>query len=67
MKKYSNCKEINKLVKKLVSLGYIYLNGKKHGRLLFPDGRFCTSVPGSPSDHRAYKNFYLDTQRSNQC
>jgi len=59
MKKFSSDKDINKLVIKLCKLGWGYKNRKKHGALLTPSGKKIT-VPSSPSDRRAYKNFSSD-------
>jgi hypothetical protein len=59
MKKFSSDKDINKLVGKLCKLGWRYKNRKKHGALLTPSGKKLT-VPSSPSDRRAFKNFSND-------
>ncbi|MBA6339603.1 hypothetical protein H4J59_01060 [Colwellia sp. MB02u-10] len=59
MRKFSSDKDINKLVKKLCKLGWEYKNRKKHGALLTPKGKKIT-VPSSPSDRRAFKNFSSD-------
>lgn len=56
MKKYSNSKEIDYLVKKLIKQGWNYKRGKKHGRIITPSGRKLT-IPPTPSDCRAYYNF----------
>ena len=61
MKKYSNDKDINKLVRKLCKLGWQFINKKKHGALVTPHGKKLT-VPCSPSDRRAFKNFSNDVQ-----
>lgn len=63
MCKYSSDKELNKLIRKLVAKGWEYKRRRKHGLLKSPDKQFQTTVPGSPSDHRAYLNFKHDILR----
>ncbi len=63
MCKYSSDKELNKFVRKLVSSGWVYVRRRKHGLLRSPDRCFQTTVPGSPSDYRAYVNFKQDILR----
>jgi hypothetical protein len=62
--KYSSCKEINVLVKSLVGMGWHFRRGSKHGKLCSPSGRLIVTVPGSPSDGRAFRNFKRDVQRA---
>ena len=62
MRKYSSNKDIQKLVNSLIKQKCKYQRGKKHGSLLSPKGIRIT-IPGSPSDRRAYRNFLKDTQR----
>jgi len=62
MRKYSSNKDIQKLVSSLIKQSWQYQRGKKHGSLLSPKGIRIT-IPGSPSDRRAYRNFLKDTQR----
>lgn len=62
MRKYSSNKDIHKLVNSLVKQDWHYQRGKKHGSLRSPKGIRIT-IPGSPSDKRAYRNFLKDTQR----
>ncbi len=62
MRKYSSNKDIQKLVNSLIKQKWQYQRGKKHGSLLSPKGIRIT-IPGSPSDRRAYRNFLKDTQR----
>ena len=64
MTKYSSDKDISKLVRQLIRQNWRYRAGKKHGKLISPFGTFAV-VPSSPSDCRAYKNFYQDIQRMN--
>lgn len=63
MCKYSSDKELNKLVRKLVAKGWAYERRRKHGFLNSSDKQFKTSVPGSPSDRRAFINFKQDIYR----
>ena len=62
MRKYSSNKDIQKLVNILIKQKWQYQRCKKHGSLLSPKGIRIT-IPGSPSDRRAYRNFLKDTQR----
>ena len=64
MSKYSSDKELNKYIRKLVASGWIYVRRRKHGLLKSPDKCFQTTVPGSPSDYRAYVNFKQDILRA---
>ena len=52
MKKYSSDKDINKLVTRMCKIGWRFINRKKHGALITPNGKKIT-VPSSPSDRRA--------------
>ena len=62
--KYSSDKDISKLVRQLIRQNWYYRAGKKHGKIISPFG--CSVVvPSSPSDYRAFKNFYQDIQRMN--
>jgi hypothetical protein len=65
MKKYSNNKEINQLVKELVKNNWQFKFGSKHGRIESPVGIKFT-VPKSPSDWRAAMNFKCAIERLNQ-
>jgi hypothetical protein len=60
--RYSNNKEVSALVQTLVKSGWQYMNGRKHGKLIAPNGRKL-AVPGTPSDRRAHMNFRRDTRR----
>lgn len=64
MKKYSSNKDLHKYVLKLIKKKWIYVSGKKHGSLYTPHGKRIT-VPCSPSDRRAFKNFVKDIDRLN--
>jgi len=59
MRKYSNNKDICSLVRSLVSAGWRYHRGKKHGAIIAPVGKRVT-IPSTPSDRRAYYNFRRD-------
>lgn len=63
MSKYSSNKDLNKFIRQLVGQGWVYVRRRKHGRLTSPAKRLTTTVPGSPSDHRAVMNFKKDIQR----
>lgn len=58
--KYSGCKEIQKLIKPLIKMGWKYARGKKHGKLTDPLKGRILIVPISPSDYRAFLNFRRD-------
>lgn len=62
MKKFSSDKDIQKCVVTLIRSGWVYMRGRKHGKLVSPEGKKI-AVPGSPSDKRAYKNFVRDIKR----
>jgi predicted RNA binding protein YcfA (HicA-like mRNA interferase family) len=64
MCKYSSDKELNKLIRSLVASGWVYIRRRKHGLLKSPNTCFQTTVPGSPSDYRAVKNFKKDIERA---
>jgi len=55
---------LNQYIRKLVSEGWVYVRKRKHGLLMSPYNNFKTTVPGSPSDYRAVKNFRKDIERS---
>lgn len=65
--KYCSCKKINALVKDLVRSGWVFFRGSKHGRLHEPSGKATLTVPGSPSDRRAFLNFRRDVQQVLSC
>jgi hypothetical protein len=62
MKKYSNDKNINTLVNQLLKYKGWSIKRGRHPILVTPMGRKLT-VPSTPSDFRAYKNFKLDIRR----
>ena len=45
----------------MCKIGWRFNNRKKHGALITPSGKKIT-VPSSPSDRRAFKNFSNDIQ-----
>lgn len=61
MKKYSSDKDIHNRVKYMCKIGWLFKKRKKHGALISPRGKKLT-VPCSPSDYRAFKNFCNDLQ-----
>lgn len=63
MSKHSSNKDLNQYIRQLVSDGWVYVRRRKHGRLISPDKCLITTVPGSPSDYRAVRNFKKDIQR----
>lgn len=60
--RYSNNKDVAALVRSRVNSGWQYMNGKKHGKIIAPNGRKL-AVPGTPSDWRASMNFQRDVRR----
>ncbi len=60
--KYSNNKDIASLVRDLIGDGWQYRNGRRHGRLISPNG-ISMPVPDTPSDRRATQNFRHDVRR----
>lgn len=60
--RYSNDKEVAAIVRALINQGWQYMNGKKHGKIIAPNGRKM-AVPGTPSDWRASINFRRDVRR----
>jgi len=60
--KYSNNKDINCFVRRLIKHGCTFVKSKKHGVLFAPQGQ-RTIVPSTPSDIRAYMNFKKDVLR----
>ncbi len=63
---YSRDKEISRIVDALVKQGWIYRRGRKHGVLVAPTGR-SLAVPGTPSDHRAMRNFAHSVRLLEAC
>lgn len=60
--KYSSCKDVDRLVRDLVRSGWTFWRGGKHGRLKSPNSTRSLTVPGSPSDQRAFLNFRRDVR-----
>ena len=63
---YSNDKAIAAVVRHLLTNGWRYISGKKHGKLISPNGKKL-AVPGTPSDWRACLNFRRDIRRISLC
>ena len=61
--KYSNCKDINSLVKELIQEGWVFKRGKKHGKLYPPGSKNFKPVPCSPSCSMSYQKFKADIER----
>ena len=59
---YSKDQQIAATVRALLAQGWRYIPGKKHGKLVAPNGRRL-SVPCTPSDWRASRNFKHDARR----
>lgn len=62
MKKYSNDKNINALVHRLLKQSHWQIRRGRHPVLIAPTGQRLV-VPGTPSDHRAFLNFKQDVRR----
>lgn len=60
--RYSQDKNINTVVKDLIDVGWKAVKKKRHWQLMSPIGRVLT-VPSTPSDIRAVKNFICDVRR----
>lgn len=61
--RYSRSKEIDRIVRSHLQMDWTYRRGTKHGLLSPPNSRLFVVVPGSPSDHRASRNFERDLRR----
>lgn len=61
--RYSKDKDINRLIRQLIRLGWRFQKGR-HGKLKPPntDSIFVT-VPSTPSDRRAFRNFLGDLRK----
>ncbi|PWB16995.1 hypothetical protein DCO44_01410 [Acinetobacter sp. AM] len=67
MKKYSNDKEMNKFIRELIKNDIAsFKQGKRHDFLLLKCSIKIT-IPGTPSDRKAYLNFKTDIRRALQC
>lgn len=64
MKKYSTDSYINGMVKQLVKNGWCFERGSKHGKVIAPQRAAILTVPTSPSDWRASRQFRADLRRS---
>ena len=61
--KYCSNKDMNRIIKQLVNLGWGFRSGRKHRQLIHPNGRPKLTVSKSPSDTRALLNFRSDVRR----
>jgi hypothetical protein len=61
--KFSQDKEVNRLVSRLVREGWCYRRGGKHGKLIHPAAAGFLTVPGSPSDHRTIQNMQRNLRK----
>jgi len=59
---YSNNKDLAKVIREKIKLGWRFCKGRKHGKLTSPCGR-SIPVPITPSDYRALNNFKRDLRR----
>lgn len=58
---FSKNREINEIVKNLIRLGLASFKwGGKHGKIFFIQAKKTLTVPFSPSDWRACRNFQRD-------
>jgi hypothetical protein len=60
--RYSKDERIAATVKALLAQGWRYMSGKKHGKLIAPNGKRL-AIPCTPSDWRASMNFERDVPR----
>ena len=58
----SNNKDISAIVRTLLNSGWRYMEGRKHGKIIAPNGKKLP-VPGTPTDWRASMNFKRDVRR----
>jgi hypothetical protein len=63
MKKYSSDSGINAIVRQLVKEGWRYKRGGKHGKVISPARAVILTVPTTPSDWRASRQFRADLRR----
>lgn len=67
MKKYSTDKELNKFIRTLIKNGIVsFKHGKKHNFIILNHSLKIT-IPGTPSDRKAYLNFKTDIRRALLC
>jgi len=62
-KHISSCSIACKVVQRLIELGWRLYRGARHQRVESPDGRMTITVPGTPSDHRATRNWISQIRR----
>ena len=60
--RYSSDKDVDRLVRALVALGWSFQRRSRHGRLRAPRGALIV-VPTTPSDHRAWLNLRAAIRR----
>lgn len=60
--RYSKDERVSATVKALLAQGWLHVSGKKHGKLIAPNGRRL-AVPCTPSDWGASMNFERDARR----
>jgi hypothetical protein len=60
--RYCKDKEIDRYVHQLMGKGWCFWHGTKHGRIRSPSGKTLT-VPSTPSDRRAARNFIAEVRR----
>ena len=63
MRRYSTSDAINRIVKGLIKNDWTLVRCNRHPRLQSPDGRTTLTVPMTPSDHRAEKNWIHQLRR----
>lgn len=61
MKNYTRCKDMNRVVDRLIKQGWAFMPGS-HGRLAHPSGKYLT-FSMSPSDKYAYRQLERDVKR----
>ncbi len=62
--KYSNNRELSDKVEFLVKRGWVWSDGRKHGKLTLPGhSTICLIVSKSPSDYMAHSMFQRDVRR----
>lgn len=62
--KYCSNKDINRMIHRLVRMGWVFRHGSKHGQLTPPHGKPKLIVSRSPSDNRALLNFRQDIRNA---
>jgi hypothetical protein len=64
MIKYTNNKDINEMIAKVVEQGWEVRPGKGHVKVCPPDKTLsCVTVASTPSDHRAIKNMRAEFRK----